>query len=80
MIKTLSLFSILFLSFTASAQVNPKLEQLTKDPKMAEMAAKADIYILGKKISSDSTANAKDAAIAHRKKKKCCSKKNPTNS
>lgn len=48
-------FGLSFFGFSAGAQNNPKkLEQLAKDPDMETQRAKADVYILGKKIKPDS--------------------------
>lgn len=79
MIKSLTIAIASFLFFTnnASAQtIGQQIDKLAKDPATAERAAKADVYIIGKKISNDSTAATyrKPDAVATKKKKRQCKK------
>ena len=72
-----SFAAIFFSSFGAGAQTLPqKMEQVHKDPKTAERAAKADVYIIGHKVTDDSTAASKTPKQAiNKKKRKGCKKK-----
>lgn len=72
-----SFAAIFFSSFGAGAQTLPqKMEQVHKDPKTAERAAKADVYIIGHKVTDDSTAASKTQKQAiNKKKRKGCKKK-----
>lgn len=72
-----SFAAIFFSSFGAGAQTLPqKMEHVHKDPKTAERAAKADVYIIGHKVTDDSTAASKTQKQAiNKKKRKGCKKK-----
>lgn len=68
-----------FMSIGSIAQsVQEKIEKQSKDPKTAENAAKADVFISKNKSIFDSTTNAtgtKSSKASTGKKKKKCSKK-----
>ena len=49
---SLTLIFFFFFSTTAFGQATTKMKALQNDPETTEMAAKADVYILGKKISN----------------------------
>ncbi len=63
-------------SFSLFAQTKEHaIEKALKDPKREENAAKADVYIQGKKIISDSAqlqTGVKSEAITKNKRKKSC--------
>lgn len=69
-IYMMALATLLVAGSAAEAQtIDKNLEQLAKDPKMAENAARADVYILGHKISRDSSQQQKQETVARVKKK-----------
>lgn len=73
-----SFAAIFFSSFGAGAQTLPqKMEQVHNDPKTAERAAKADVYIIGHKVTDDSTAavSKTQKQAINKKKRKGCKKK-----
>jgi hypothetical protein len=70
--KFIMLFSILGLTaFAANAQSIPeKIEKLSKDPKTAENAAKADVYIhRQKRVIMDTTQKDKPVEISTKNQK-----------
>lgn len=78
MIKQLLFATAAFFSVSSvAAQTIPQqLDKLAKDPTTAERAARADVYILGKKVVDDSTGVPQQKAVAAtpKKKKKACKK------
>ena len=70
----MALAALLMAGSAAEAQsIERNIEKLAKDPKTAENAAKADVYILGHKISNDSSEQQKSelATKAKKKNRKC---------
>ena len=51
-IFSITLIFFFYFSTTAFGQATPKMKALQYDPVTTEMAAKADVYIIGKKISN----------------------------
>ena len=77
-ILTMALASLLLAATTAEAQsIEKALDKMAKDPKTAENAARADVYIMGHKISNDSAQHQKSQpAVKTKKKKERCRKPN----
>lgn len=79
MIKSITIAIATFIIYNnnVAAQTIPQqIDKLAKDSATADRAAKADVYIIGQKISNDSTAATyrKTDGIAAKKKKKQCKK------
>ena len=71
------LSAICLLSFSSFSQsIQQNIEKQARDPKTAENAAKADVYIQDKKIIKDDIVNDQSAVttIDKKKKKKNCKK------
>ncbi len=68
--KLLLMFAVTVLYMSSMAQtIRDNLDRLAKDPNTKEMAAKADVYIINKKIIHDSTQQAAQAGSSVKKKK-----------
>ena len=71
----IAMAALLMVGTSAEAQsIDNKLEKLAKDPKTAENAARADVFILGHKISPDSLHQNKEQATKAKKKNRKCKK------
>jgi len=69
--------ALIIMGTAANAQtIEKNLDKLAKDPKTAERAARADVYIVGKSISNDSAVQQKnEPAVKSKKQRKCKHKK-----